>query len=155
MTIRIRPATTQDATVLARMRYEFRAGIGEAREHEASFVDRCESWMSSRLAGARDWWAWVAEDHGEVIGNVWLHRIEKMPNPVTEFEAHGYITNMYVRPLVRGGGTGSALLTAALEHCDREHMDTIILWPTPRSRSLYERHGFTVRNDQMSRKCVR
>jgi hypothetical protein len=26
-------------------------------------------------------------------------------------------------------------------------MDAVILWPTPRSRRLYERHGFAVRKD--------
>jgi GNAT superfamily N-acetyltransferase len=46
-----------------------------------------------------------------------------------------------VRPAERGG-TGSALLEAALAWCREAHVDTVILWPSERSRTLYARYGF-------------
>jgi GNAT superfamily N-acetyltransferase len=73
--------------------------------------------------------------------------IEKVPNPVAEREAHAYVTNVYVEPALRGHGTGGRLLEAAIAWCQVNEIDAVILWPTPESRSLYERHGFAVSDD--------
>lgn len=145
----VRVATSDDAPALARLRYEFRATLGEATEDEAAFLARCTAWMAERLAAEGAWHCWVCEDGGGLAGNLWLQRIEKVPNPVPELEAHAYITNVYVQPRARGAGAGEALLRAALAWCREHGIDSAILWPTPRSRSLYARHGFAVRDDLM------
>jgi len=109
--------------------------------------------MTSRLAAGSGWRCWVAEDQGQLVGTVWLYLIEKIPNPVAEeAEWHGYISNLFVVPSRQGGGLGSRLLAACIEACDQREVDAVILWPTPRSRPLYERHGFTVRHDLMERR---
>jgi hypothetical protein len=41
------------------------------------------------------------------------------------------------------------MLAAAIEWCRTRDVYEIILWPTERSRSLYQRHGFAVRGDIM------
>lgn len=144
----IRAARPADVQALARLRYEFRAALGPPVEDEASFVRRCGAWMAERLAPAGAWRCWIAERAGEPVGQVWLQVIEKMPNPVVEPERHAYITNLYVREGERGQGTGTRLLARALEWCrDAGDIHAVILWPTGRSRSLYERHGFAVRDD--------
>ena len=107
--------------------------------------------MAERLAN-RSWQAWVAECDGTMVGHAWLYVIEKLPNPVAEPEWHGYITNCYVQPAYRGKGIGSQLLTAALDECGARRCDAVILWPTPESRSLYQRHGFAVRDDLLQRR---
>jgi GNAT superfamily N-acetyltransferase len=151
----VRPATPADAPALARLRYEFRAALGVPDESEEAFVARCEAWMAARLAerDAGPWRCWVAEDGGGPgpVGTVWLQVIEKVPNPTPEPETHAYVTNLYVRPRARGGGTGSALLAAALAWCEARRVHAVILWPTPRSRSLYERHGFSTPASLMER----
>ena len=38
-------------------------------------------------------------------------------------------------------------MDAAMAWCRGNGIDSVILWPTSRSRSLYERHGFAVRGD--------
>lgn len=140
---RIRPATAADAPALAALRYEFRAGLVTAAEPRDAFVGRCVDWMAGRLGDAASGWlCWIAEDGDETVGNVWIYRLPKVPNPVGEPEAHAYVTNLFVRPAFRGG-TGSRLLEAALARCRSERVDSVILWPTPESRSLYARHGFT------------
>jgi GNAT superfamily N-acetyltransferase len=83
---------------------------------------------------------------------VWLHLLEKLPNPVGEPEWHGYVSSLYVEPGLRARGLGSVLLAEALAECDRCGCDAVILWPTPRSRGLYLRHGFSVRNDLLERR---
>ena len=145
----IRLATGADAPALARLRFEFRAALNEAVETEETFLARAVPWMAQRLALAKNWRCWVAEDGGTIVGHLWLQLIEKIPNPAAELEWHGYITNVFVHPEARGSGLGAALMEAALACCRESGVDSVILWPTARSRTLYERHGFAVRDDIM------
>ncbi len=140
-------ATAEDALELARLRFEFRAAHGPVSEDEAAFVARCTPWMRSRLDQGGTWRAWVVEVEGAIAGNLWLQLIEKIPNPALELELHGYITNVYVRPAARGKAAGERLVAAAMAWCRERRVDSVVLWPTDRSRSLYARHGFAVRDD--------
>ncbi|MDQ3919829.1 MAG: GNAT family N-acetyltransferase [Acidobacteriota bacterium] len=145
--VNIRLATESDAHALAGLRYEFRSSVGVADERESEFVGRCRRWMSERLREGGAWRCWVAERERELVGNLWAQLIEKIPNPAVEPERHAYITNFYVREGERGRGTGSLLLAAALGWCRTSGVHAVVLWPTERSRSLYLRHGFAVRED--------
>lgn len=138
----IRRATAADAAALAELRWEFRAGREEPTEHHDAFVARCSAWMRVQLDG--DWLAWVAEDeHRTIVGNVWLRTFDKIPNPVGEPERHAYLSNLYVKPSSRGG-VGTRLLDAAIGWASARGVDYVLLWPTPRSRTLYARRGFAV-----------
>jgi ribosomal protein S18 acetylase RimI-like enzyme len=148
----IRTAGPADAAELARLRYEFRAGLGQDPEPEAAFLARCTPWMAKRLGSAGAWRCYVAEGGGGICGMIWLQLLEKLPNPVAEPERHGYITSFYVRPAQRGSGLGSRLMEACLRECQAQSLDAVILWPTPRSRTLYRRYGFEVREDLMERR---
>jgi len=138
----IRPATTADAARLAELRYEFRAPRAPNTESRDEFIKRCTEWMRRRLASDA-WRCWVAVRDDSLFGHVWLHLIEKIPNPVAETEWHGYVTNMYVQENHRGG-VGGALMDAVLAWCRQREIDYVILWPTERSRTLYRRKGFAV-----------
>lgn len=144
----LRPAAAADADALARLRWAFRAELGQAAEDEASFLERAAAWMAARLDEGRRWRAWLVEDdRGEAIGCGWLQLIEKVPNPGPEEELHGYVTSMYVAPAWRNRGIGAALLSAALDACRAAQVDSVILWPTSGSRDLYARHGFAAPGD--------
>ena len=148
--VSLRLATPADAETLARMRYAFRASLGSAVEDEASFVARAMSWMAQRLADADGAWrCWVVVHEGDIAGHLWLQTIEKIPNPVVELERHAYITNVFVDEALRGAGIGQQLMDAALTFCREQGVDSVILWPTSRSRTLYARNGFAVRDDIM------
>ena len=138
----VRLGTPADASRLAALRLEFRATIGAPEENAASFLARCTTWMESRLSSGSAWRAWLAEEGDDVLGTVWIQLIEKMPNPIAEPEENGYLTNFYVVPRAQGMGIGTALLEAALAWCRDREVHAVILWPTKRSRPLYERHGF-------------
>ena len=56
----IREATTRDAAILARLRYEFRASFGKVDEAESEFLPRCERWIAGRLRAGGNWSAWLA-----------------------------------------------------------------------------------------------
>jgi GNAT superfamily N-acetyltransferase len=144
--IEIRSATTADAQTLARLRYDFRTRNAPGDEDEEAFINRCEKWMAERL-GDGAWFCWIAERNGEIAGSIWLNLIEKIPNPAPETEFHAYITNFYVLEELRGQGVGSRLLDASLSWCRERRIHAAILWPSKRSRTLYERNGFAVRDD--------
>lgn len=148
--VTVRRATAADTDSLARLRYEFRASLGGATETEAGFSARVVPWMRARLAAADAWHCWVvADERGEVVGHLWLQLIEKVPNPAPELEQHAYITNVYVRTEERGSGAGQVLMDAALGFCRDQRVDSVILWPTAKSRTLYARNGFSVPADIM------
>jgi predicted GNAT family N-acyltransferase len=67
--------------------------------------------------------------------------LSKLPNPADELEQHAYISNVYVTPSARGG-VGTRLLRTALDWARSNRIDRVVLWPTARSRTMYERHGF-------------
>lgn len=95
------------------------------------------------------WHCCVAEENEQLIGAVWVQLVEKIPNPRSEAEHHAYFTNFYVNEDARGKGIGTRLLHAVIDWCRTRDVHAIILWPTERSRSLYERNGFAVRDDLM------
>lgn len=135
--------------MLARMRYEFRAEMNEAVEPVEAFVERTSTWMAQRLEGST-WQCWVvADDTGAIHGHLWLQLIEKIPNPASELEVHAYITNVYVEPSARGAGAGERMMDTAMTFCRENGVDSVILWPTSGSRTLYARHGFVVPEDMM------
>jgi GNAT superfamily N-acetyltransferase len=149
--IQIRPATIADAKNLAELRWEFRSVQNPAVEPHDAFVRRCAAWIRRELQEGRAWKAWAAVEGHQLVGQVWLHTVNKIPNPVAEHEQLAYLSNLYVRPASRGG-TGTRLLGAALDSCRANHVDRIVLWPSRRSVTLYLSHGFSRGGDVMELK---
>ncbi len=147
----IRPATPSDAEALARLRWEFRSAKTTPTEAPEAFIDRCTTWMREELA-REAWRAWIAEDAGRIVGQLWLQLVAKVPNPAEEREQHAYISNVYVTPAARGG-VGSRLLQTAIDWASAHDVDRIVLWPTPRSRSMYEGQGFSVTGNVLEFTC--
>jgi GNAT superfamily N-acetyltransferase len=141
--MRIRQATRADARALARLRYEFRGPRATAAEPEDAFVERCALWLDDELARADGWRCWVLLDREEIVGHLWLCEIPKIPNPVPgEPEHHAYISNFFVRDEYQARGEGTRMMETALAWCRDHDIDSVVLWPTTASRSLYLRHGF-------------
>jgi len=142
--IQIRPAVPGDAPRLAQLRWEFRSAKTAPVETEEVFVARCAEWMRDAIATGA-WHVWVAADGAAIVGQLWTHLIPKLPNPALEREQHLYISNVFVTPSARGG-IGTRLLDAALAFAASERVDRVILWPTDRSRTMYQRRGFAARD---------
>ena len=145
----IRSAQTSDAPALARLRYALRSSTGVVTEPKADFLKRCTDWMEEHLKAGGYWQCWVAESEHKLIGCLWLQLVEKIPNPGSEPEYHAYLTNFYVEEFARGRGVGSEMLSRAIAWCETREVHAVILWPSARSRSLYARRGFAVRDDLM------
>ncbi|MDQ6736875.1 MAG: GNAT family N-acetyltransferase [Gemmatimonadota bacterium] len=146
--LHIRAATEADIPELSKLRYQFRSALAPAVEEADAFRERSALWMRERL-GAGLWFCWVAEDDTGIRGNVWIQLVEKIPTPTDEPEIHAYLTNFFVTERARAQGVGSALLRCALEWSRTRGVHLIFLWPTRRTRKLYERHGFSADGDAM------
>jgi ribosomal protein S18 acetylase RimI-like enzyme len=149
--IDVREATAADAPALAGLRWEFRSGRAPNIETREAFVERCAAWMRRELTDGKIWRAWIAEQHGVIVGQVWLQVFPKLPNPTEEPEQQAYLSNLYVTPSARGGA-GTRLLDAALAWARAQKVDYVVLWPSARSVTLYERLGFTRRGRVMELK---
>jgi GNAT superfamily N-acetyltransferase len=143
---RLRLARPADADDLAKLRLALRAASGIRAEVDNEFLDRCRLWMAEHLQ-SKGWRCWVIERGPKLVGMLWLQLIEKIPNPSTESEFYAYITSFFVIESQRGKGLGSRLLSSAVTWCKETGVHSIILWPTEKSRPLYERFGFAVRLD--------
>jgi GNAT superfamily N-acetyltransferase len=144
----VRHAGPQDAGVMAALRYAFRTELEAPAEPRPQFIGRTTTWLAERLE-AGSWAGWLAHDRNEPVGLVLVHLVEKVPNPVVEPESLGYVSSLYVRPRSRGRGVGDALLRTAIEFCRGHGVDTVVLWPSPRSIPLYQRHGFRRQGEVM------
>jgi GNAT superfamily N-acetyltransferase len=60
---------------------------------------------------------------------------------------HWYLDYIGVEPAGQGRGLGSALLAPMLARCDTEGRGAYLNAGSPRSRDLYQRHGFVVRSE--------
>ncbi|OKJ05661.1 GNAT family N-acetyltransferase [Kitasatospora sp. CB01950] len=138
----VRAARPGDARVLAEPRWAFKH-----EDHDGSAaagarpVEEAERWLRDRLGGGR-WPAWVVEHDGEVCGHVFLHLVERVPEPYADNDPLGYVTNFYVASPHRNRGAGAALLAAVRRYAEAEGLDTLIVRPSERSAPLYRRSGF-------------
>jgi len=152
--IEIREATPDDAPGLAALRWEFRSERPGLVEDRDEFVARCAAWMRGQLTTNLQWRAWVVVDGAAIVGQLWAHLFEKLPNPTTERERHLYVSNVYVTPRIRGG-VGSRLVQTVLDWAAAQNVDRVILWPSDRSRTMYKRFGFETPDDILELKLNR
>jgi GNAT superfamily N-acetyltransferase len=146
----IREANNADVTALAELRYEFRSALAQPIEERSAFLDRCRTWMTERIGNGR-WFCWVTEVAGRVVGCVWVQIIDKIPTPTDEAEEHAYLTSFFVTERMRGIGIGSEMMVRVLDWTARRGVQAVFLWPTMRTRALYQRHGFHADGDVMQR----
>jgi GNAT superfamily N-acetyltransferase len=66
---------------------------------------------------------------------------------------HYYLALMGVIPDRQGSGIGGALLRAVLDSADRQGVPAYLEATSPRSRALYERHGFVIHAELRTADC--
>jgi GNAT superfamily N-acetyltransferase len=140
----IRLATPADADELARLRWEMSAEFRDPTEDEDAFRERMADDVRSYLSGP-DWSIWAAEDPDQphrLIANACLQRVRKVARPYARPTHWGYVTNVYVDQAWRNRGLGQAILERLIAQARSEGLDTLLLWPSQRAVSLYERVGF-------------
>lgn len=138
-----RLATAADFDSLARLRWDFRA------EYTADlppipwqeFLEAMRVFLGEAFASGM-WAVWVAEVDGQVISQAFIQRIRKVPRPAALERYFGYVTNVYTRPAYRNQGVGAALMRHVQDWAKQEQLEMLVLWPSKKAVSFYERAGF-------------
>ena len=76
-----------------------------------------------------------------VVGSACATFFERLPYP--DGALHAEVAGVYVEPAYRGHGNASRLVEAVLAEITRYGVRTTFLRPSPLSKPLYERLGFT------------
>jgi GNAT superfamily N-acetyltransferase len=140
MAVTIRPGRVDDALALADLRYRMDAEDADTSGSAADFAAAFEQWLDR---DGETWQSVVAEDDDHLVGMLWLAPVPRMPRPGNPSPAPiGYVTAFFVEERHRNVGVGQALLAAMNAAADQLPYDTLIVWPSERSASLYQRMGF-------------
>jgi GNAT superfamily N-acetyltransferase len=123
------------------------------------WMEQEETYTTPGVAGAAVWerpGSWQLSVGRQLrllpaMATVFRNRLPRVLRALTVLEArhpreppHYYLPFIGVAPEWQGRGIGAALLAPILERCDRERVPSFLEASTPRNRTLYERHGFTV-----------
>lgn len=141
--ITYRIATENDLPALADLRWEHwsedaqNAGIVDKETFREEFVMRVAPWLHNGQLTV-----WVAESEGEIIANMHVQRVNKIPKPSKLDDCFGYVTNVHTRAAYRNQGIGSVLLGLVQQWALEQDMEFLVLWPSERSIPFYQRAGF-------------
>ena len=147
--VKVRRATVDDVAKLAELRRTFTledptGGEALRSDYEDSFARIVTNGVESGR-----WVVWVAEVDGAIVSHVFVGTIEKIPRPIVEHEAIGYVTNVYTRPEYRGRGIGGRVLDAVTAWALESNIELLLVWPSEASFAHYERHGFADRGEPL------
>jgi GNAT superfamily N-acetyltransferase len=137
----IRRAVRADAPKLGRLRGASLVEMGYLEEYNRATFDQRASADIEGLFAADRLIAWVLCDDERVVGSACATFFERLPYP--DGALHAEIAGVYVEPIYRGCGHASRLVEAVLADVAGYGVRTTYLRPSPLSKSLYERLGFT------------
>jgi GNAT superfamily N-acetyltransferase len=142
-----RLATKKDIFALAEMRWDFEYEFDKENfnftkeQFLKSFVELLEIELN------KNWFVWLVEDEKEIISNIFIRKIRKIPKPQKLFSEIAYITNVYTRKEYRNKGIGNQLLKNIKEWALKDKVELLFLWPSEESIKFYEREGFKKENE--------
>jgi ribosomal protein S18 acetylase RimI-like enzyme len=143
----VRPAGASDVAALVALRRAMFESMGHHDEAALSAMGAaCASYFAQALRRG-EFWAWVAEAGGEIVGCGGLVIHTSPPTVHNLAGREGYIMNMYTRPAWRRQGIATAILRAILDYLYTQGVATVSLRATPDGCRLYERFGFQPSNE--------
>jgi GNAT superfamily N-acetyltransferase len=151
-TYTLRLATAEEAPILARHRAAMFRDMGEVDDPGASIIENASEDRLAALIEAREYFGFLAEHEGAVIGGggVWLRPLLPRPGaPQGGLEA--YVLNVYVEPSHRRNGVALAIMQAILDWSRKERLARVVLHASKDGRSLYESLGFEASNEMRIR----
>lgn len=139
-----RLAIERDLPALAELRWLWRVEEDGSKPvaGRAEFLNVCIDFLEQGLADG-SWVYWVAEEEDELISQIFVRRVRKVPKPDRLHDEYGYVTNVYTRPAYRGQGIGSELMKHVLAWAKAQDLEFLVVWPGEESIRFYERAGFS------------
>lgn len=145
--MKFRIAVQEDINSLSEMRwihsYHENNKLNVPKEE---FLKECSEFLKNGMEMG-NWIYWVAEDNGEIVSNVYIQKIKKVPKPHKLNAEIGYITNVHTKEEYRNKGIGTQLLKKVIEWAKTSGIELLFLWPSKRAAAFYERAGFSSQNE--------
>ena len=144
----IRPATLEDAGIIAGHRHRMFLDIGDHdRQKLETMTEAFKPWLASRMA-AGEYLGWLAmASDGTVAAGLGLWLMDWPPHVLGAASRRGNIVNVYTEAAHRRRGLARLLMNAALEWCRANRVDVVILHASKEGRHLYESLGFQPTNE--------
>jgi GNAT superfamily N-acetyltransferase len=148
-----RTADKDDLIQLAELRWDFRGEDDSERPvvSREAFIEACRAWLERGLESGYLTY-WIAEQGGEIVAQIFVHRIDLVPRPCKIQDQFGYITNNYTKPAYRNQGIGSELMKRVKAWAQGADLELLIVYPSAEAVRYYERAGFRAENDVMELK---
>jgi len=120
------------------------------RKDERALDAMCEKfrpWLKRKMA-AGEYYAWFAvAPNGAVVAGAGLWLMDWPPLMTAGGKWRGNILNVYTEPAYRRQGLARRLMRVAMDWCEKEGVEGVILHASEEGRSLYESLGFEPTNE--------
>jgi GNAT superfamily N-acetyltransferase len=145
---RVRPATLDDAAILARQRNEMFMDMGvelDAPVLAGKFV----AWLHDTMPAGL-YHAWVAESpEGQIVAGGGMTVVPWPPGPSYSGGRIAYVYNVYTEPSHRGRGLGRQIMDTIHRYCTATGISSAALNTSRFGRPLYESMGYRVADSPM------
>ena len=157
---RVRPATPDDAPVLAKHRVEMFRDMGQlADEGTAAQLRSATEPLIGEWIAAGSYLGWLAEPvtrPGLVVGGAGIQLRPMLPRPGREGPgilagAEAYVMNVFVERAWRRRGVAALLMEHVLGYARERRVRVVTLHASDDGRPLYERLGFAPTNEMRLR----
>ena len=149
----IRSGSIQDLALIVSHRRGMFSDMGYC---DQSALDSMSSkflpWLQAKMASG-DYLAWFATaGDGTVAAGAGLWLMDWPPHMIGSSLRRGNIVNVFTAAPFRRQGLARCLVETAVQWCQENSIDTIILHASDEGRHLYESLGFTASNEMRIRK---
>lgn len=144
-----RLANVRDLEALSIMRWlhEYEEGC-QSEITKVEFINYCKAFLENGIKNGT-WAYWVAEDNGNIVSNIYINKIRKVPKPQKLFAEIGYVTNVHTKAEYRNKGIGTELIKNVKQWANENQIELLFVWPSEKSVRFYARHGFRNQNEIM------
>jgi GNAT superfamily N-acetyltransferase len=144
----LRLATADESPVLAHHRAMMFRDMKDVDEQGASIIANASEDHLAALIEAREYFGFLAEHDGVVIGGggVWLRPLLPRPGAL-QGSQEAYVLNVYTEPEHRRCGVARAIMQAIIDWSREQRVSRITLHASNEGRPLYESLGFENSNE--------
>ena len=93
---------------------------------------------------------WVLQAEDRVQGVMTVRKVAKETSLSGRTGTWGYLTNAFIQRPLRNQGFGTRMLVRLKDWSRSEDLEFLLVWPSMRSRTLYQRAGFTGHDDPLT-----
>ena len=138
----IRLARSDEISQVAACRRTMFADMGETDGARLdAMAEAFEPWARAKMARG-EYFAWVAEDDGQIVASTGLWLMEWSPVPHDLSQRRGRVMDVYVAPTYRRRGLARQLMQALMQWSREHGLQTLMLNASAMGRGLYDELGF-------------